>query len=119
MQAEELNIIKEDTQEEVQEYTKPKTKTNYACSALNENTTCPVCGITLTMHGLKYTHKRFCKAKPKVVGIEDMPQPPPSSPPPPPPGLVRQKTSIDNVESLQALVPTPEQIPAFLSQERK
>ena len=71
------------------------------------------------MHGLKYTHKRYCKAKPKVVDIEEVPAPPPS-----PPGLVRQTTAITepekvNVESLQALVPTPEQISAYLAQERK
>ena len=62
------------------------------------------------MHGLKYTHKRYCKAKPKVVDIEDIPQPP---------GLERQKTATVKVESLQALIPTPEQIAAFLAQERK
>ena len=118
LQEEELNVIKEETQaepqEEVQEETKPKTKAKNANSALKEKTTCPDCGITLTMHGLKYTHKRYCKAKPKVVDIEEVPPPPPS-----PPGLVRQKTAIEKVESLQALVPTPEQISAYLAQERK
>ena len=114
LQEEELNVIEEETQEEVQEETKPKTKARNANSALKENTTCPDCGITLTMHGLKYTHKRYCKAKPKVVDIEEVPPPPPS-----PPGLVRQKTAIECVESLQALVPTPEQISAYLAQERR
>jgi len=74
LQEEELNAIKEETQaevqEEVQEETKPKPKAKNANSALKEKTTCPDCGITLTMHGLKYTHKRYCKAKPKVVDIE-------------------------------------------------
>ena len=64
---------------------KPKTKTNNANSALKENTTCPDCGITLTVHGLNYTYKRYCTTKPKVVDLEDVPPPPPS-----PPGLVRQ-----------------------------
>ena len=114
LQEEELNVIKEETQAEVQEETKPKTKARNANSALKEKTTCPDCGITLTMHGLKYTHKRYCKAKPKVVDIEEVPPPPPS-----PPGLVRQKTAIEYVESLQALVPTPEQISAYLAQERR
>ena len=105
-------------QEEVQEELKPKTKTNKSNAALKEKTTCPDCGITITMHGLKYTHKRYCKAKPKVVDIEEV------QPLPPPPGLVRQKTSITEpamvkVESLQTLIPTPEQIAAFLAQDRK
>jgi len=123
LQEEELNVIKEETQAEpqadVQEETQPKTKAKNANSALKEKATCPDCGITLTMHGLKYTHKRYCKAKPKVVDIEGVPPPPPS-----PPGLVRQKTAITepamvNVESLHALVPTPEQISAYLAQERR
>ena len=123
MQEEELNVIKEETQEEVQEEvqeeTKPKTKTKKSNAALKENTTCPDCGITLTMHGLKYTHKRYCKAKPKVVDIKEIQSRPPS-----PPGLVRQKTSLAEpamvkVESLQTLIPTPEQIAAFLAQDRK
>ena len=46
------------------------------------------------------------------------------APPPSPPGLVIQTTANTepakvNVESLQALVPTPEQISAYLAQERK
>ena len=110
LQEEELKVIKEETQSDVSE-TKPKTKANNANSALKEKTACPDCGISLTMHGLKYTHKRYCKAKPAT------PAPPPS--PPSPPGLVRQKTAIEKVESLQALVPTPEQTSAYLAQERK
>ena len=103
----------------MQEETKPKTKTKKSNAALKEKTACPDCGITLTMHGLKYTHQRYCKAKPKVVDIKEIPSRPPS-----PPGLVRQKTSITEpamvkVESLQTLIPTSEQIAAFLAQERK
>ena len=71
------------------------------------------------MHGLKNTHKRYCNATPKVVYIEEVPPPPPS-----PPGLVSQNTAITEpamvkVESLQALVPTPEHISAYLAQDRK
>ena len=123
LQEEELNVIKEETQEEVQEEvqeeTKPKTKTKKSNAALKEKTTCPDCGITITMHGLKYTHQRYCKAKPKVVDIKEIQSRPPS-----PQELVRQKTSITEpemvkVESLQTLIPTPEQIAAFLAQDRK
>ena len=103
----------------MQEETKPKTKTKKSNAALKEKTTCPDCGITLTMHGLKYTHKRYCKAQPKVVDIKEIQSRPPS-----PQELVRQKTSITEpemvkVESLQTLIPTPEQIAAFLAQGRK
>ena len=126
LQKEELNAVNDEThadvneepKEEVRTETKPKTKAKTAAMALKENTTCPDCGITLTMHGLKYTHKRYCKAKPKVVDIEALP--------PSPPGLVRQKTAIAEPEMVkienlhqQTLIPTPEQIAAFLAQERK
>ena len=123
MQEEELNVIKEETheevQEEVQEETKPKTKTKKSNAALKEKNTCPDCGISITMHGLKYTHQRYCKAKPKVVCIKEIQSRPPS-----PPGLVRQKTSTTEpemvkVESLHTLIPTPEQISGFLAQGRK
>ena len=103
----------------MQEETKPKTKTKKSNAALKEKTTCPDCGISITMHGLKYTHQRYCKAKPKVVDIKEIQSRPPS-----PQGLVRQKTSLAEpamvkVESLQTLIPTPEQIAAFLAQDRK
>ena len=139
LQEEELNVIKEETQaevqEEVQEETKPKTKTKKSNAALKEKATCPDCGISITMHGLKYTHQRYCKAKPKVVDIKEIQSRPPS-----PQELVRQKTSLAEirggapigrgadapsspamvkVESLQTLIPTPEQIAAFLAQDRK
>ena len=94
----------------MQAETKPTANATTAAMALKEKTTCPDCGISLTMHGLKYTHQRYCKAKPKVVDIEEIPQPP---------GLVRQKTATVNVESLQALIPTSEQLAAYLAQERK
>ena len=77
------------------------------------------------MHGLKYTHKRYCKAKPKVVDIEEV-QPLP--PPQPPEGgqLVRQTTAsaepeMVKVESLQqhTRIPTSEHIATYLAQERK
>ena len=118
LQEEELNVIKEETQADVQEEVqeeelKPKTKTKKSNAALKEKTTCPDCGISITMHGLKYTHQRYCKAKPKVVDIKEIQSRPPS-----PQGLVRQNTSITEpemvkVESLQTLIPTPEQIAFF------
>ena len=40
---------------------------------LKEKANCPDCGKELTIHGLKYTHKRYCKAK--------TPEPPPGLPP--------------------------------------
>ena len=32
---------------------------------MKEKVNCPDCGKELTVHGLKYTHKRYCKAKPQ------------------------------------------------------
>ena len=57
-------VIPEVTQEEtpVQEETQTKTKTRNR-PELKEKTKCPDCGKELTLHGLKYTHQRYCKAK--------------------------------------------------------
>lgn len=46
--------------EKVEEKTTNKRQTN---SKLKEKATCPDCGKELTVHGLKYTHKRYCKGK--------------------------------------------------------
>ena len=38
---------------------------------LKEKANCPDCGKELTLHGLKYTHKRYCKAnQPEPLGLE-------------------------------------------------
>ena len=55
------------------------------------------------MHGLKYTHKRYCKANQ------------PELQPTPMPKLERTATT----ETIASLVPTDEQIAAFILNQRK
>ena len=44
---------------------KPKSKARQESSTLKDKTTCPDCGKQITIHALKYTHKRYCKATTK------------------------------------------------------
>jgi hypothetical protein len=49
---------------------------------VREKTTCPDCGKTVSVHSIKYTHKRYCKKK----------QPPEEELPPP----IEEKPSLEN-----------------------
>ena len=51
--------IEEAKPEEIEE-TKPNNRNR---PELKEKANCPDCGKELTVHGLKYTHARYCKAK--------------------------------------------------------
>eukprot|EP00972_Heterocapsa_arctica_P023865 3515811-Heterocapsa_arctica.AAC.1 len=53
-----------------------------------EMVTCPDCGLSITLHNLKYTHKRCCKGiKEKQEDASTLPTPTPH-----PPGLlIREK----------------------------
>ena len=74
---------------------------------LKEKTNCPDCGNELTIYGLKCTHKRYCKAnQPKLPWLET---------PAPMPNLER----IVATEPITSLVPTDEQIAAFILNPRK
>eukprot|EP00972_Heterocapsa_arctica_P050024 7356028-Heterocapsa_arctica.AAC.1 len=54
-----------------------------------EMVTCPDCGLSITFHNLKYTHKRYCQdLKEKQEEIV----PPPT---PPPPGLLLREKDND------------------------
>ena len=53
---------------------------------MKEKTSCPDCGKELTMHGLKYTHKKYCKGK----SVETAPISPPM------PKLERMVTAHEN-----------------------
>ena len=80
---------------------------------MKEKVNCPDCGKELTVHGLKYTHKRYCKAKQPEIE-----RPVPELQPAPMPKLERTVTTEPmRVES--SLVPTDEQIAAFLLNQKK
>ena len=77
---------------------------------MKDKTTCPDCGKQITIHALKYTHKRYCKATTKseetketiTPDIEDTP-------------VERNPCPF----SSPLIMPTSEQIAAFLTQDRK
>ena len=94
---------------------------------LKQLVTCPDCGIKLQLRGLKYTHKRYCKGKKadaesktpkakKVSQVADIEEPPGL---PPPAQLVRQTAVEHMVNTQQTIIPTHEQIAAYLAQDRK
>ena len=92
--------------------TKPKYR---ARPELKEKADCPDCGKTLTQHGLKYTHARYCKAK-QPTRVE-------------PPGLDKPIPELHHTptqkraESLFATSainnPTDEQISAYLLTQKR
>ena len=64
--------VKEPVKEEVKEEVKPKTSRD----KLKDKVNCPDCGKEVTEHGLKYTHKKYCKAlnKPEIEEAPPMPK---------------------------------------------
>jgi hypothetical protein len=89
---------------------KPKSKARQESSALKDKTTCPDCEKQITMHALKYTHKRYCKATTKSAEAKETITPD-----------IEDKPSVRNICPLPEplLIPTSEQIAAFLAQDRK
>jgi hypothetical protein len=68
---------------------------------------CPECGKEVTIHGLKYSHKRYCKANQQVPpGLEQSA---------PMPQLVRTVTT----DPISSGVPTDEHIASFILNQRK
>ena len=116
-----FNEIIEKTEPEKTEPKKAKTVN----PELKEKKPCPDCGKLLTNHGLKYTHAKYCKSKPKPSEVVQVPiqetkpvPPPPVEPPPPkPPGLVRPKSLLQPVTN-ERVTPTPDDIAAYLKNER-
>ena len=106
-QQEEINQVLKDSEKkelinEILEEVKATRKTR---PELKEKVICPDCQKELTVHGLKYTHKKYCKANKQ----EEIPQPVPALQAPPPPGLVHQTTTH----------PSDEQIACYLTNQRK
>ena len=94
-------IIEKTEQTDQPEKTEPK-KAKTVNPELKEKKPCPDCGKLVTNHGLKYTHAKYYKSKPKtseVVQVQTKPIPPPpvEQPPPKPPGLVQQKSFLQPV----------------------
>ena len=57
--------IKEDVKEEIKENVKEEDikEKKKVRKDLKEKGTCPDCGMEMTQHSLRYTHKKYCKAK--------------------------------------------------------
>ena len=118
--------VKEDIKEDVkQDDIKEKKKVR---KDLKEKATCPDCGMEMTQHSLRYTHKKYCKAKQIPTGpvetvenktldkIEEEEQV--ETPPPSPPKLQRAISRIaDAVPIVQD--PTDDQIAQYLLNKKK
>eukprot|EP00972_Heterocapsa_arctica_P097032 14314976-Heterocapsa_arctica.AAC.1 len=66
-------ITKEEIVPAILEATKPPPKPNKP-DKNKELVPCPDCGLTITYHNLRYTHKRYCKGNKEVA----LPPPPPA-----------------------------------------
>ena len=86
---------------------------------LKEKGTCPDCGMEMTQHSLRYTHKKYCKAKQISIEtventtLDKMEEEQAETPPPSPPKLQRAISHIaDAVPIVQE--PTDDQIAQYL-----
>ena len=86
--------VKEEVKPEIKEEVKPKTSRD----KLKDKVNCPDCGKEVTEHGLKYTHKKYCKALNKPTPEEA------------PPKLER----TDTLQPIFESDPTEEQVANFL-----
>ena len=93
---------------------------------MKEKAKCPDCGMEMTQHSLKYTHKKYCKAKQistePVETVEnktlDKIEEEVETPPPSPPKLQRAISRIaDAVPMVQE--PTDDQIAQYLLNKKK
>ena len=67
-----IEPVKEEVKPEIKEEVKPKTSRD----KLKDKVNCPDCDKEVTVHGLKYTHKKYCKAlnKPEIEEAPPMPK---------------------------------------------
>ena len=84
---------------------------------------CPDCGLKITRHNLKYTHKRYCKALKEQESVTPNPSPASSSidppkAPPAPPVLQRTKTVTNDDDVNEYIKNNPEVITNYLRNER-
>ena len=114
--------VKEDIQENVKEEDiKEKKKVR---KDLKEKGTCPDCGMEMTQHSLRYTHKKYCKAKQISIEtvenktLDKIEEEKVETPPPSPPKLQRAISRIaDAVPMVQD--PTDDQIAQYLLNKKK
>lgn len=109
--------VKQDIQENVKEEDiKEKKKVR---KDLKEKGTCPDCGMEMTQHSLRYTHKKYCKAKQiSIETVENKTLDKIETPPPSPPKLQRAISRIaDAVPMVQD--PTDDQIAQYLLSKKK
>ena len=68
--------IKEEVIEEIKEEVKEPVKPKTARDKLKDQVNCPDCDKEVTVHGLRYTHKKYCKAlnKPEIEEAPPMPK---------------------------------------------
>ena len=115
----EPTITKEDIMEAVKEATKKPIPDKIDKN--KEMVTCPDCGLSITFHNLKYTHKRYCKAlKEQKQDSEATASASSSVVAPPPPGLLqRSKTATADVDDVNEYIKNnPEILQNYLRNER-
>jgi hypothetical protein len=115
----EIIEVIEEVKEEVKEVIKEEeVKPSYR-NSLKEKTSCPDCGKELTMHGLRYTHKKYCKAKQNTseteVKIDTQPCPSGCQEPKQPEQVADTMPRV----GIKDAIPTNQQIADFLSNQRK
>ena len=105
-------ITKEEIVLAVLEATKPPPKPDKP-DKNKELVLCPDCGLTITYHNLRYTHKRYCKGN-KEAALA------PTPPVPTAPGLERSSSSTAMSDELVNLYikNNPELVTSFLRNER-
>eukprot|EP00972_Heterocapsa_arctica_P050668 7449778-Heterocapsa_arctica.AAC.1 len=70
---------------------------------------CPDCGLSITYHNLRYTHKRYCKALKEQESASASASAPPIHQAPPPGLLQRTKTvTADNDDVNEYIKNNPE-----------
>ena len=71
-----IEPVKEEVKEEIKEEVKKEVKPKTSRDKLKDKVNCPDCGKEVTEHGLKYTHKKYCKAlnKPEIEEAPPMPK---------------------------------------------
>ena len=94
-----IEPVKEEVKPEIKEEVKPKTSRD----KLKDKVNCPDCDKEVTVHGLKYTHKKYCKAVNKPAPEEAPPMP-----------------KLERTDTLQPIEdPTEEQVANYLLKLKK
>ena len=116
--------VKEEIKENVKEEVSDKTEKKKVRKDLKEKGTCPDCGMEMTQHSLRYTHKKYCKAKQISIEtvenktLDKIEEEKVETPPPSPPKLQRAISRIaDAVPVVQE--PTDDQIAQYLLNKKK